>query len=113
MTTDTLLSTVMPFAGSMGLGYAMGFALKKILKWVLIIVGFLAGVFLIGIQLLHKYNYVGAVNWDKLGNDTSVQVQHWGSNVDFSNAHSVFNTLGIPVTSGLGIGLVAGFVRTH
>jgi uncharacterized membrane protein (Fun14 family) len=32
------VSSIIPFAGS-GLGYAMAFALKKILKWSLIIVG--------------------------------------------------------------------------
>jgi uncharacterized membrane protein (Fun14 family) len=113
MSNESLLSNIIPFAGSGLLGYAMGFALKKVLKWMLIIIGFLAGMFFVGVQLLHKYGYVGAVNWDKLGNDTSTQVQHWVGSVDLSNAPSVFNTLGIPVTSGLGIGLVAGFVRTH
>jgi uncharacterized membrane protein (Fun14 family) len=49
----------------------MGFALKKILKWMLIIVGFLAGMFFVGVQLLQKYGYVSSFNWDKLGNDTS------------------------------------------
>jgi uncharacterized membrane protein (Fun14 family) len=49
----------------------MAFALKKILKWVLIIVGFLGGVFFVGVQLLQKYGYVSTVNWDKLGNDAS------------------------------------------
>jgi uncharacterized membrane protein (Fun14 family) len=39
--SEALLSSIIPFAGS-GLGYAMGFALKKVLKWMLIIVGFLA-----------------------------------------------------------------------
>jgi uncharacterized membrane protein (Fun14 family) len=41
------------------------------LKWMLIIVSFLAGMFLIGVQLLHKYGYVSTVNWDKLGCDLS------------------------------------------
>ena len=80
--SEDLLSDIIPFAGSGLLGYAMGFALKKILKWMLIIVGFLAGMFFVGVQLLHKYSYVGAVNWDKLGNDTSTQIQHWAANVD-------------------------------
>jgi len=59
MSSEPLLSSIIPFAGSGLLGYAMGFALKKILKWMLIIIGFLAG-----IQLLQKYGYVSAVNWD-------------------------------------------------
>ena len=40
MSSEALFSSVIPFAGS---GYAMGFALKKVLKWILIIIGFLAG----------------------------------------------------------------------
>jgi uncharacterized membrane protein (Fun14 family) len=45
MSTELLLSKMIPFAGSNLVGYAIGFALKKILKWILIIVGFLAGMF--------------------------------------------------------------------
>jgi uncharacterized membrane protein (Fun14 family) len=113
MSSEVLLSNIIPFAGSGLVGYAMGLALKKLLKWMLIIVGFLTGMFFVGVQLLHKYGYVGAVNWDKLGNDTSMQIQHWSSNIDLTNAHSLFQTLGIPVSSGLGLGLLAGFVRTR
>jgi uncharacterized membrane protein (Fun14 family) len=112
MSNEQLLSNVIPFAGSGLLGYAMGFALKKILKWMLIIIGFLAGMFFVGVQLLQKYGYVSSVNWDKLGNDTSTQIQHWVSNVDVTNVHDLFHTLGIPVSGGLGLGLLAGFVRT-
>jgi uncharacterized membrane protein (Fun14 family) len=113
MSSEALLSNIVPFAGSGLLGYAMGFALKKVLKWVLIIVGLLAGMFFVGVQLLQKYGYVSMINWDKLGNDTSTQIQHWASNVDVTNLHGLFHTLGIPVSSGLGLGLIAGFVRTH
>ncbi len=74
----------------------------------LIIVGLLAGMFFVGVQLLQKYGYVTAVNWDKLGNDTSTQIQHWDANVDITNAHSLFHTLGIPVTGGLGLGFLPG-----
>lgn len=62
----------------------MGFALKKVLKWMLIVVGVLAGMFFVGVQLLHKYGYVSMVNWDKLGNDTSTQIQHWPTNLDIT-----------------------------
>ncbi len=79
----------------------------------LIIVGFLAGMFLLGVQQLQKYGYVSAVNWDKLGNNTSTQMQHWATNADITSLHGLFHTLGIPVSSGLGLGLLAGFVRTR
>jgi uncharacterized membrane protein (Fun14 family) len=112
MSSEPLLSNIIPFAGS-GLGYTMGFALKKILKWMLIIVGFLAGMFFVGVQLLQKYRYVSMVNWDKFGNDTSTQFQHWATSADVTNLHGLFHTLGIPVSSGLGLGFLAGFVRTR
>jgi uncharacterized membrane protein (Fun14 family) len=113
MSSEPLLSSIIPFAGSALLGYAMGFALKKVLKWMLIIIGFLAGMFFVGVQLLQKYGYVSSVNWDKLGNDTSTQIQLWAANVDIANVHSIFHTLGIPVSGGLGVGFLAGFVRTR
>jgi uncharacterized membrane protein (Fun14 family) len=109
MSSEALLSNVIPFAGSVLLGYAMGFALKKMFKWMLIIVGFLAGIFFVGVQLLQKYGYVSMVNWDKLGNDASTQIQHWVTNVDITNLHGLFHTPG----DGLGLGLLAGFVRTR
>ena len=64
MSSEALLSNIIPFAGGGLVGYAMGFALKKILKWMLIIVGFFAGMFFVGVQLLQKYGYVSTVNWD-------------------------------------------------
>ena len=64
MSSEPLFSNIIPFAGSGLLGYAMGFALKKILKWMLIIVGFLTGMFFIGVQLMQRYGYVSTVNWD-------------------------------------------------
>jgi uncharacterized membrane protein (Fun14 family) len=113
MSSEALLSDIIPFAGSGLLGYAMGFAFKKILKWMIIIVGFIAGMLFVGVLLLQKYGYVSTVNWDKLGNDTSIHIQHWAANVDVSNVHSLFHTLGIPVSGGMALGLFAGFVRTR
>jgi uncharacterized membrane protein (Fun14 family) len=113
MISVALLSNIIPFASSGCVGYAIGLALKKVLKWMLVIVGFLAGMFLVGVQLLQKYGYVSTVNWDKIGNDTSAQIQHWATNADITNLHGPFHTLGIPVSGGLGLGLLAGFVRTR
>ncbi len=73
MSSEVLISNIIPFAGSGLVGYALGFALRKVLKWLLIIIGFLAGMFFLGVQLLQKYGYVR----DKLGNDISVQLQSW------------------------------------
>jgi len=66
MSSEALLSNIVPFAGSGLLVYDMDFPLKKIPKWMLIIVGFLAGIFFVGVQLLQKYGYVSTINWDYL-----------------------------------------------
>ncbi|MGB6527483.1 MAG: hypothetical protein WBF33_05190 [Candidatus Nitrosopolaris sp.] len=49
MSSEVLLSNIIPFAGSGLVGYALGFALRKVLKWLLIIIGFLAGIFFLGV----------------------------------------------------------------
>jgi uncharacterized membrane protein (Fun14 family) len=72
-----------------------------LLAWLLILIGFLAGIFFLGVQLLQKYGYVGTVDWDKHGNDTSTQIKHWATNVDITNLQGLFHTLGIPVSGGL------------
>ncbi len=66
MSSEVLLSNIIPFAGSGLVGYAIGFALKKILKLMLIIVGFLLGMLFVAVQLLQKYGYVSTVNCDYL-----------------------------------------------
>ena len=104
MSSEPLLSSIIRFAAS-GLGYAMGFAVKKILKWMLIIVGFLAGMFSFGVQLLQKYGISSGMSL-RCRSST-------GANVDVTNAHSLFHTLGIPLSGGLGLGFLAGFVRTR
>jgi uncharacterized membrane protein (Fun14 family) len=76
----------------------------------LVIVGFIADIFFVDIQLLQKYGYASSINWDNLANDILMQIQHWVANVDVTNVHSLFHTIGIPVSGGLGLGL---FVRTH
>ena len=39
--------------------------------------------------------------------------QHLAANVDVTNMHSIFHTLGIPVSGGLALGFIAGFVRAR
>jgi uncharacterized membrane protein (Fun14 family) len=50
MSSEALLSSIIPFGGSALVGYIIGFALKKIIKWLLIGLGVLAGIIFIVIQ---------------------------------------------------------------
>jgi hypothetical protein len=76
MSSESLLSSIIPFAGSGVAGFFMGMFLRRVLKFLVIIIGsFLGAVFLV------------------------------------SSSH-ILGTLGIPATSGLAIGLVAGQAKS-
>jgi hypothetical protein len=47
--------------------------------------------------------------WNRVGNDTMTWIQSLSAQV--SSSH-IFGTLGIPATSGLAIGLVAGLAKS-
>ena len=105
---------LVPFGGSALVGYVIGFTLKKIIKWLLIGLGVLAGIIFIAIQWMSQNGYIQNVRWDKLGNDMSLYSQHLiATQIDTTNLHNVFHYLGVPMTSGLTIGVLVGFVRTR
>ncbi|MGB6533908.1 MAG: FUN14 domain-containing protein [Candidatus Nitrosopolaris sp.] len=110
MSSEPLLSGIIPFAGSGVAGFFMGMFLRRVLKFLVVIIGsFLGAVFLI-IQWMHARQYIqGQVDWGRVGNDTMVWLQSLSSQV--SSSH-ILRTLGIPVTSGLAIGLVAGLAKS-
>jgi len=91
MSNEILLSNIVPFAGSGVAGFFMGMFLRRVLKFLVIIIGsFLGAVFLV-VQWMQARQYIqGQVDWNRVGNDTmtwfqslSVQVsssiflEHW------------------------------------
>jgi uncharacterized membrane protein (Fun14 family) len=109
--STALTGGVLPFGGSALCGVVMGFALKKLIKYALIILGVLAGVVFLSIQWLSNNGYIGKVQWDKLGNDIYTTGQHLATQLDLTNLQRVFHTLGIPLTSGLAVGMIICFMR--
>jgi len=75
--------------------------------------GVLAGIIFIVIQWMANNGYISGVKFDKLGNDISSYGQHLATQIDFNNLHGLFHYLGVPTTSGLAIGALAGFLRTR
>jgi hypothetical protein len=51
----------------------------------------------------------GQVDWDRVGNDTMTWLQSLSAQV--SSSH-IFGMFGIPATSGLEIGLMAGLAKS-
>ena len=110
MSSEALLSNIVPFAGSGVAGFLMEMFLRIVLKFLVIIIGsFLGAVFLV-IQWMQARQYIqGQVDWNRVGNDTLAWFQSLSAQV--SGSH-IFVTLGIPATSGLAIGLVAGLAKS-
>ncbi|MGA9150830.1 MAG: FUN14 domain-containing protein [Candidatus Nitrosopolaris sp.] len=109
MSSEPLLSSIIPFAGSSVAGFFMGMFLRVLKFLVIIIRSFLGAVFLV-IQLIQARQYIqGQVDWNRVGNDTMVWFHSLSAQV--SSSH-ILGTLGIPATSGLAIGLVAGLARS-
>jgi uncharacterized membrane protein (Fun14 family) len=112
MVVDGSLTTgLVPFAGSGLCGFIMGYAVKKIIKWALIILGVLGGIVFLVIQWMSSNGYIQGIKWDKLGNDIASYGQQLAAQIDFTNLHGIFHYLGVPVTSGLAVGMVAGFLK--
>jgi uncharacterized membrane protein (Fun14 family) len=108
---DNTIHPLITFTGSGVAGFFMGVFLRRVLKFIVIIIGsFLGAVFLV-IQWMQARQYIqGQVDWNRVGNDTMTWFQSLSAQV--SSSH-IFGTLGIPATSGLAIGLVAGLVKCN
>ena len=122
MIDSTLTQTLVPFAGSGVCGFIAGFALRKILKFIMILCALILSGFFFGLILLQSYGFLtpNAIKWDRLGNSiinntqSSINgIMNNGTNTGgIDIAHSIVNHLGISVSSGLAIGFLAGFIRT-
>ena len=110
MSSEPLLFSIIPFAGSGVAGFFMGMFLRRVLKFLMITIGsFLGAVFLV-IQWVQARQYIqGQVDWNRVGNDTLAWFQSLSGQV--SSPH-IFDTLGIPATSGLAIGMLAGLAKS-
>jgi len=106
---DNTIHPLITFTGSGVAGFFMGIFLRRVLKFLVIIIGsFLGSVFLV-IQWMQERQYIqGQVDWDRVGSDTMTWFQSLSAQV--SSSH-IFGILGIPATSGLAIGLVAGLAK--
>ena len=107
---ENIPTPIVSFAGSGLAGFFMGMFLRRVLKFIVIIVGsFLGAVFLV-IQWMQARQYIqGQVDWNRMGNDTMASFQSFSAQV--SSSH-IFGALGIPATSGLAIGLMAGLAKS-
>lgn len=76
----------------------------------MIIVGAFLGILFLAIQYMAHKGYLGhaQIDWTHIGNDTMVWFQGLAT---FFSSHHVFAALGIPATSGLAVGVLAGLAK--
>lgn len=90
----------------MGVGYVIGFALKKVIKIVLII----GGILLAGLFALQWFGYLN-IQEDKILVDATTLINQTSQEIipmiNENNAN--FNPI---VLIGLGIGVIVGFIKT-
>jgi uncharacterized membrane protein (Fun14 family) len=105
-----LVTPLASFAGSAAAGFFIGWTLRKILKILLLVVGLGLGVFFLALQFMANKGYLGKaeIDWNRIGTDAMGWLN--GLVEQFSNQH-IFAALGIPATSGLAVGIIAGLAK--
>ena len=113
----TLAATV---GGGFFGGVLAGYALKKVLKLVAVVVG----LFFSGLAYL-QYQQIVKINWDRLQEtsqnavtsleNATTQISNHISNVTDSNNHTVatlaISNFGIPLTGSMAMGFAVGFMK--
>jgi uncharacterized membrane protein (Fun14 family) len=109
MNTDTLTSISTSIGGGFFGGLLIGYALKKVIKIIAVVVG----LFLAGLAFL-QYQQIVTINWNKLeGTITAVADAATSTINDNSNgaALAMMSSFGIPLTSSMSIGFTIGFMK--
>jgi uncharacterized membrane protein (Fun14 family) len=109
MNTDTLTSMSTTIGGGFFGGLVIGYALKKVIKMLAVVVG----LFLAGLAFL-QYHQIASINWNKIeGTITAVADAATSTINDNSNvaALAMMSNFGIPFTSSLSVGFTIGFMK--
>src|ERR671915_1241474 len=119
MSFDNIISYASSLGGGFFVGILIGYALKKIIKIVAIIVG----LFLVGLAYL-QYHHIANINWNKLqqvsesaittlSNAIIMQIQ----GISGGDGHAAATTsslamtsFGIPLTGSISAGFTLGFL---
>jgi uncharacterized membrane protein (Fun14 family) len=109
-----------PTAATMGggffVGVLIGYALKKVIKLVAVIVG----LFLAGLAYL-QYNQIANINWNKLQqvsegaittlSNLTMQIPAIGNSSNQGASYLAMTSFGIPLTGSMSAGFTLGFIK--
>jgi uncharacterized membrane protein (Fun14 family) len=115
LNTENIYPIVTTIGGGFFVGILIGYALKKIVKIVAIVVG----LFFAGLAYL-QYQHIVNVNWNNLqqaSQNAAVTVLNATkyipglTNVSGHTTNPTISGLGIPLTGSIAVGFTLGFVR--
>ena len=119
MSTEQFSSIAATIGGGFLAGALIGFALKKVLKILAIVIG----IFFAGLAYL-QYQQIVNINWDKLQatsqnavttlTNATTQFSNHINNIASNNNHTAglaISNLGIPLTGSMAMGFTIGFMK--
>jgi uncharacterized membrane protein (Fun14 family) len=107
MSIDTINSIAATVGGGFFGGLFLGYALKKVVKLIAVIVG----LFISGLAYL-QYQQLATLNWDNIEGTITSLANTTASSFDDSRIGSLgLTNFGIPLTSGMSAGFAIGFMR--
>jgi uncharacterized membrane protein (Fun14 family) len=105
--TDTLTSISTSIGGGFFGGLLIGYALKKVIKMIAIVVG----LFLAGLAFL-QYQQIAIIHWHKVeGAITKLATATTSTINDNVAALAMMSNFGIPLTSSMSVGFTIGFMK--
>jgi uncharacterized membrane protein (Fun14 family) len=108
MSTEAFTSISATIGGGFVGGILLGYALKKVVKLIAVVVG----LFLAGLAYL-QYQQIAYFDWDKIERMITATFGNVTSQIFSSQDISsfAFANLGIPLTSGMSAGFAVGFMK--
>jgi uncharacterized membrane protein (Fun14 family) len=107
LTIESILSTLFSIGSGGVVGFLIGFAIKKVMKILVII----AGVFFAALIYLQLQGIIN-INWDKLQSvSESALTTISASLTDTGQISAITGNLGIPLTGGLAAGFAIGLMK--
>ena len=107
MNGDTITSVSAIIGGGFFGGLLLGYALKKVVKLIAVIVG----LFITGLAYL-QYQQLATFNWDRIEGTISTIANATTNTFNDYNIETLTSTnLGFPLTSGMSAGFAIGFMK--
>jgi uncharacterized membrane protein (Fun14 family) len=108
LSTDAVTSISATIGGGFVGGLLLGYALKKVVKLMAVVIG----LFIAGLAYL-QYQQIAYFDWDKIARALTTLSANVASQISTSQDISsfVFANIGIPLTSGMSAGFAVGFMK--